>query len=118
MISENSVGQSSGVLSIKVSATAVPLAPGTLVAIPDPAGKKINLSWGTTAGANCYKVYLKKGAYSAVSTSDSLITDTTSTSAITSALNIGEKGTFGVLAYNAGGNSGWRSIEVVQSLPK
>ena len=73
MISENSVGQSSGVLSIKVSATAVPLAPGTLVATPDPDGKKINLSWGTTAGANGYKVYLKKGTYSAVSTSNLLV---------------------------------------------
>ena len=73
MISENSVGQSSGVLSIKVSATAVPLAPGTLVATPDPDGKKINLNWGKTTGANGYKVYLKKGTYSAVSTSDLLV---------------------------------------------
>ena len=63
-------------------------------------------------------MYLKKGTYSAVSKSDSLITDTTSTSASTSALNIGEKGTFGVLAYNASGNSGWSNIEVVQPLPR
>ena len=118
VISENSFGQSSGVLSNEVSATAIPLAPGTLVATPDPAGKKINLSWGTTPGADGYKLYLKKGTHSAVSTSDSQIANTTSTSATTSALNIGQKGTFGVLAYNAGGNSGWSNIEVVQPLPK
>ena len=116
MISENTVGQSG--LSNEVSATAIPLAPGTLVATPDPAGKKINLSWGTTPGADGYKLYLKKGTHSAVSTSDSQIANTTSTSATTSALNIGQKGTFGVLAYNAGGNSGWSNIEVVQPLPK
>ena len=80
-------------MSIEVSATAVLLALGTLVATPDPDGKKINLSWRTTDGANGYKVCLNKGTYSAVSTSDPLVTDTTSTSAITSALNIGEKGT-------------------------
>ena len=118
MISENSIGQSSGVLSNEVSAMVVPLAPGTLVATPDPDGKKINLSWGTTAGANGYKVYLKTGTHSAVSTSDSLVKDTTSTTATITALNIGEKGTFGVLAYNAGGNSGWSNIEVVQPLPR
>ena len=73
MISENSVGQSSGVLSIKVSATAVPLAPGTLVATPDPDGEKINLNWRKTTGGTSYKVYLKKGTYSAVSTSDLLV---------------------------------------------
>ena len=33
-------------------------------------------------------------------------------------MNIGEKGTFGVLAYNAGVNSGWSNIEVVQPLPR
>ena len=118
MISENSIGQSSGVLSNEVSAMAVPLAPRTLVATPDPDGKKINLSWGTTPGANGYKVYLKTGTHSAVSTSDSLVKDTTSTIATITALNIGEKGTFGVLAYNAGGNSGWSNIEVVQPLPR
>ena len=53
-----------------------------------------------------------------MSTSDSQIANTTSTSATTSALNIGQKGTFGVLAYNAGGNSGWSNIEVVQPLPR
>ena len=73
MISENSIGQSSGVLSNEVSATAVPLAPGTLVATPDPDGEKINLNWGKTTGATGYKVYLKKGTYSAVNTSDLLV---------------------------------------------